>query len=206
MATMGEVIRRSRQNLGPPPRELPREERQAFRLRPSLLMSALFLLRGDKLRIVLRDQGLLRDGGRVVWGSLVQANNILFDPANRQTLPANVIYSPDHYFDGRVSVLQRIAHQIFELKGTSPADKELKKFARAITDELLRTMRLPLPRSLSEDREVYFTTCLIQPSHLPEGYLATGYFPLVIYPEQTDAVMILPSDYWPDELCESWGG
>jgi hypothetical protein len=205
MATMSEAIRRCRQNLGSPPRQLPPEERRSFRLRPSLYVSFLFLLRRDKLRLILRDQDLLRDCGRVVWGFLVQANNILFDPANRQVLPANVIYSPDQYFDGRVSVLEGIAHKLFELKGTSPRDKELRRFARAITDELLRTMRLPLPGSLCENREVYFTTCFVQPSHLPDGYLAASYFPLVISPEQTEAVMILPSAYWPDELRAAWG-
>jgi hypothetical protein len=205
MATMGEVIRQCRQNLGSPPRQLTPEERRSFRLRPSLQVSIRMVLGRDKLRLILHDQNLLRDGGRVVWGFLVQANNMLFDPANRLVLPANVIYSPDQSFDGRVSVLEGIAHKLFELKGTSPRDKELRRFAHAITDELLRTMRLPLPGSLCENREVYFTTCLVQPSHLPDGHLGASYFPLVICPEQTEAVMILPSEYWPDELCAAWG-
>ena len=82
----------------------------------------------------------------------------------------------------------------------------MERFARAITDELARTMRLPLPRSLCQGKESYLTTCLIQPSHLPRGYLATGFFPLVICPEKTEAVMILPARYWPQELRKSWAG
>ena len=128
----------------------------------------------------------------------------MFDPDNRRTLPGNLIYSPDTYFDDRLPQLRQVASGLFELKGTAPGDKELRKFARAITDEMARTMRLPLPRSLSQGREVYFTTCLIQPSHLPDGFLAAGYFPLLICPEETDVVMILPERYWPDELREVW--
>lgn len=130
MATMGEVIRHCRQNLGSPPRQFPPEERRSFRLRPSFQVRFRMLLGRDKLRLILDDQDLLRDGGRVVWGFLVQANNVLFDPANRLVLPANVIYSPDQSFDGRVSVLEGIAHKLFELKGTSPRDKELRRLAR----------------------------------------------------------------------------
>jgi len=45
----------------------------------------------------------------------------------------------------------------------------------------------------------------IQPSHLPAGHLASGFFPLLICPEKTEAVMVLPCPYWPEELREAWG-
>ena len=167
-------------------------------------MNLVWILTRDKLRRVVLDQDLLRDHGCVVWGALVQANSMLFAHRNRQTLPANVIYSPDPYFDNNVEALRDLAHVLFELKGKRAASRELWKFARAITNEMLRAMRLPQPRSLTENREVYFTTCLIQPSHLPAGYLASGFFPLLICPDKTDAVMILPCAYWPAELYDAW--
>jgi hypothetical protein len=201
---MGEVIRACRQRFGSPPRALSADEQRSFRINPSWFLKAMLNLTGDKLRVIIRQQDLLRDSGHVVWGCLVQANNALFSPRSHQVLPANVIYSPDAFFDSRVSVLQNIAQGLFELKGTRPPDKELRKFASAITNELARTMRLPLPPSISQQKEVYLTTCLIQPSHLPAGHLAAGYFPLVICPEKTDAVMILPAWYWPEEAQEAW--
>ncbi len=167
-------------------------------------MRVVFWLSGDKLRTILRDQDILRDHGRVVWGFLVQANQLLFDPRNRLVLPANVIYSPEAYFDDQAPELQAVAQGLFQLKGTAPNDDELERFAAAVTDELARTMRLALPRSLCSGQEAYFTTCLIQPSHLPGGRLASGYFPLVICPEKTEAVMILPVRYWPEELRDGW--
>jgi hypothetical protein len=204
MPTFGEMIQRCRDKFGSAPREMERQEQDEFRLRPSFLMRLIFLLSFDKLRRVVRDQNILRDHGQVVWGFLVQANQILFNPKNRQVLPANVIYSPDTYFDNRPEEMQDVAGGFFQLKGTAPGDKEMERFANAITDELARTMKLPLPRSLCQGKEAFFTTCLIQPSHLPQGYLASGFFPLVICPEKTEAVMILPARYWPKELRESW--
>ena len=102
--------------------------------------------------------------------------------------------------------LQALAGGLFQLKGDSPEDEELERVANAITDELKRTLRLALPRSVTDGRKIFFTTCFIQPSHLPDGFLAQGFFPLIVYPEETDAVMILPANYWPEELFESWAG
>ena len=94
---------------------------------------------------------------------LVQANSVLFNPRNRRMMPANVIYSPDTYFDDRVPQLLDVAGGLFDLKGTHPGDRELAQFSRAITNEMAGTMRLPLPRSLCDGKKAYLTTCLIQP-------------------------------------------
>jgi hypothetical protein len=199
-----DLIDACRERLGPTPRDLPAAERQGFRLQPSLFMRCILWLTFDKLRVVLRDQDLLRDHGQVVWGQIVQANNALFSPGNRQTLPANVLYSTDAYYDDNVEELEGLAHGMFELKGTVPKDPELRRFAQAISDEMARTMRLEFPESLCEGRQVIFTTCLIHPPHLPGGYLARGFFPLLICPKRTDAVMILPARYWPRVLRRIW--
>src|SRR5262249_19189053 len=114
MAELGELIQRCRKYLGAPPRELVGKEQNYFRLRPSLLMRAVFMLNGDKLGLILRDQHILRDYGRVVWGCLVQANQVLFNPSNRQMLPANVIYSPDTYFDDHLTFLRSVASELFD--------------------------------------------------------------------------------------------
>lgn len=201
-----EMIERCRSSFGSAPRELGSESQRLFRLRPSLILRIYLFLNGGMLRSFLRDQNILRDQGRVVWGVLVQANQILFNPDNRSVLPAEIICSPDTYFDDRVPLLQSLAQGLYQLKGTSPQDKELARFAHAITDERLRSLRLPLPRSICEGKEAHLMPCLVQPSHLPGQHLAAGFFPLVICPEKTDAVMILPSQYWPVELCVAWLG
>src|SRR5437016_3531409 len=77
---LGEIMKCCRSNFGAAPRELSQVERKFFRLQPSPLMRFLFWASRDKLRTVLRDQDALRDHGRVVWGFLVQGNQLLFDP------------------------------------------------------------------------------------------------------------------------------
>src|SRR5262249_52306381 len=129
---MRELIEGCRKRFGDPARDGSEADRGAFRFRPGWLLRTMLFLTRDKLRIVLRDQDLLREHGQVVWGHLVQANTVLFNPRNRQALPANVLYSPDPYFDEQLPLLGELAHGIFDLKGRSPRDKEMRHFAEAI--------------------------------------------------------------------------
>ena len=178
--------------------------RESFNIHLSFLTRARLIIFGDKLRQILREQNCLRDQGRIVWGVLVQANNALFDPNNRQTLPANLIFSPDNHFDDSLPTLQQLARRIADLREASPANAQVKQLALAVSNKTLRTMRLQVPPVLCHDRQVFFTTCLIHPPHLPAHFLGASFFPLVICPEKTEAVMILPSTYWPEQLRESW--
>jgi hypothetical protein len=177
---------------------------EEFRIRVAFITRVAWFMIRDKLRIILRDQYELHDEGRVVWGALIQANQLLFDPANRTTLPAAGVYSPDRYYDDHVEDLQSIAQTLSELKGTKPKEPRLRRLVDLITDELARALRLQVPEEMCEGREVYLTTFLVQPSHLPDGYLAQGFFPLLIAPRTTAAVMVLPARYWPPELLQLW--
>lgn len=198
------VIQTCRQCLGPHPRDLGDAGREAFRLELNPILASTFQQTNDPLLRIIEDQAALRDRGRVVWGHIVQANSLLFDPANRMTLAANVVYSPDPYFDGRVSLLADIAHGLFAQKGTTPADRDLREFVRVITDERERVLRRELPRRYCEGRSVYFATCLIQPGHLPGNCLTQSAFPLLINPAETRLVMVLPARFWPARLIARW--
>jgi hypothetical protein len=202
----GEVaaLQACRERFGPPPRSLGPDDAEAFRLALDPELEEAFAADDDKLLRVVEEQDALRDRGLVVWGHLVQANSILFDPDNTGTLPANVLYSTDPFFDGRASVLGRIARGLFAQKGTSGADRELREFVRIITDEYERLLRRELPRGYCGGRSVHFATFLVQPSHLPGNCLRRPVFPLVVSPEETEAVMVLPSRYWPPEVVAQW--
>lgn len=167
-------------------------------------LEAAFRQSNDPMLRILTDQQTLLDRGEVVWGRLVQANQILFDPSNHFTAPANVIYSLDPYFDGRGDILGGIAHGLFARKGSVPGDRELREFVRVITDERERIMRRELPRGYCGGRSVYFTTCFIQPSHLPGNRIARPEFPLLVNFQETEGVMVLPSRFWPPELVSRW--
>jgi hypothetical protein len=201
-----QLLRACRERFGAPPRQLAAADARACRLTLTPDVDQLFRRDRDPLLRILADQHVLRDRGQVYWGHLVQANQMLFDPQNPHTLPANVIYSTDPFFDGRVAILASIGHGLFAQKGSSGADPELRAFVRAITNERERILRRELPAGYCGNRPVYFTTCFIQPGHLPDHCVARPAFPLLVNFEETEAVMILPSRFWPPELVSSWRG
>lgn len=199
-----ELIQACRDRIGQSPRSLSASESAQFRLSLMPDLEAALRSTNDPMLRILDDNEALRNRGKVVWGQLVQANQILFDPRNNVTAPANVIYSTDPDFDGRVEFLARIAHGLFAQKGTVSRDRELREFVRVITDELERIMRRELPRHYCGGRSVYFTTCFVQPNHLPGNRIARPDFPLLVNFEETESVMILPSRLWPRELVSDW--
>ena len=196
-----EVIGRCRDLFGPPPRPI---SSPADRIALSPELREAFVESGDGLLRILEDQDRLLSNGRVVWGHLVQANQILFDPDNRFTCPANVVYSTDPFFDGRLSLLSSMARGLFARKGSTSAGREIQAFVDAVTDEMARVLRREMPHSYTGGRSVYFATCFIQPTHLPDGYLKRSSFPVIVSPEETPAMMLLPSRHWPPELVSQW--
>ncbi|WP_020470388.1 hypothetical protein [Zavarzinella formosa] len=193
-----------RELIGPTPRSLDGREADACRLELSPDLAALLTQSKDQLLRIIADQKALRDRGQVVWGHLVQANKILFEPDNTLTLPANVVYSLDPYFDGRVAQLATIARGLFARKGSVPGERELREFVRVITDERERIMRRELPRTYCGGHSVYFTSCFIQPGHLPGNCLLQSAFPMLVNYKETEAVMLLPSRFWPKPLVSQW--
>jgi hypothetical protein len=199
------LIRACRDRIGLPPRKLIVAELEACQLNVDPEMEARFRESSDPMLRILADQQKLLEGGEVVWGRLVQANQVLFDPSNNYTAPANVIYSVDPHFDGRVDILGEIADGLFARKGTVPPERELREFVRVITDERERIMRRELPRKYCGGRSVYFTSCFIRPGHLPGNRVAQSEFPLLVNFRETEAVMVLPSRFWPADLVAQWG-
>ncbi|MGG6298168.1 hypothetical protein ACQ4M4_27560 [Leptolyngbya sp. AN02str] len=199
-----EIIQACRDRFGPPPRSLSDKEAAICRLELSPRIQDIFEEKNDSMLQILVDQHLLRDRGKIVWGHLIQANQRLFDPNNTDTLAADVIYSLDPYFDGRARLLRRLAQDLFTYKGTVPTEPELQDLVRAITNERERIMGYKLPLSYCRGKLVFCTTCFLQPSHMPEGFLAQSVFPLLVNLKETKAVMMLPYHFWPSQLINQW--
>ncbi|WP_432173924.1 hypothetical protein [Streptomyces sp. Tue6028] len=160
---------------------------------------------GDPLLDILEQQDLLLEKGTVVWASIVQANNLLFEPG-RNDHPAVVLYSTDpEIFDDQPEELRVIARKLFSLKGKLLSDPELQPFSNMLCREMSREMRMPVPRSLVGSAPVYCTDVIVARRHLPSGTLSSGLFPLLIHPT-CSATMILPSRFWPAELLRVWEG
>lgn len=155
----------------------------------------------DGLSEVFRQQRTLLSQGRVVWGALVQANNLLFEPGPLDH-PAMLVYSLDTYFDARPRELRLIGSKVFALKGTAPDDPELNSLARLITEEVDRSMGLQLPPVFSP-RDLRSAVYMVFRQHIPNGVLSCGLFPILTHPS-TPVVMILPFEFWPAELTILW--
>lgn len=157
----------------------------------------------DELLLIYRDQKKLIDHGQVAIAMLVQGNVVLFKKGYEDA-PANVIYSDDLRAENLLERLRTAALQIFSLKEMKPEDPEELKFARMVSYEYSRDFRITLPDKFAPDLNATYTTIMVHRKHLPEGYLANEFFPLLIH-EESRAAMILPARYWSKELLADWG-
>lgn len=146
---------------------------------------------------------VLAEHGQVVWGSIVQANNKLFQPGN-EDLPGVTVYSRDSYFDGRPEQLFAIASAGGVLKNTNPADTELSRVASRLTDEYDLSEGASLPKRLTGGRELTISTTIFHRARLPITILSCCIFPIVIAPDLTPANMVLQLQYWPMRLRKCW--
>jgi hypothetical protein len=179
-----------------------RQSRLSERTLASLVMNPpAWMKSSDGLSEVFRQQRLLLREGQIVWGALVQANNLLFEPGTSDH-PAMLVYSSDRYFDVRPAELRLIGSKVFALKGTDPADPELNSLARLITEEVDRSMGLRLPPVFSP-RDLRSAVFMVFRRHIPNGVLSCGLFPILTHPT-TDAVLIVPFEFWPAELTILW--
>lgn len=191
------LLEECRQNFGPAPRAFKWQDKQSLQAAPPAWC------RTDALMMIYRQRPRLLREGRIVWGHLVQANNLLFNPGP-QDCPASIIYGLSPDWDSDLDGLETIAHKIFALKGTMPDDPALQEFARGITDEMRRDFRVQVPAQLLDDaqqgRDLCLTTIMVMRQNLPFGFLTSSAFPLLVLPEHTDATLILPARFWPQTL------
>ena len=157
----------------------------------------------DDLMLIYRDQKKLIDHGQVAIAMLVQGNVTLFKKGYEDA-PANVVYSDDLRAENLLDRLRAAALKIFEMKGTEPEDPDALKFAKMVSYEYSRGFRITVPDKFAPDLNVTYTTIMVHRKHLPEGYLANEFFPLLIH-EESRAAMILPARYWSKELLADWG-
>jgi Fe-S cluster assembly iron-binding protein IscA len=159
---------------------------------------------GDDVPEALRPHyEILLDTGHIVWGTLAQVNTGMFLPGPND-LPGETVYSTDAYFDDHPRDLAEIGRAAFALKNTEPVDRNLQRVAALMTNEYDRTPRQPLPRQLTEGREVFLAITIFHRSCLPNGIVSARVFPLLIDPGRTEANMILPMPYWSDLLQGGW--
>lgn len=163
-----------------------------------------YILMDRRFNPQLRDQRMLLERGTVVWGAIIQANEILFDPKGMYpSLPAAIVYSTDRVYDANPELLIEQAHSMYDLKGKT-CTPEMQAFADKLANEMVADIKLAIPRGFTDSAQCYYATLLIARKHLPQNHLANGFFPVLIAPNETDAVTVLPHAYWDSQFSSAW--
>ena len=181
--------------VGDPPRGIFSAFRRRTRLTPPRWLKPEDLI----ARIYQSQRQILRDG-RARWAAIVQANALLFRPG-LETCPSQIVYSPDNSVP--LPELMRIAGETFALKDTKPVDPAARRIADMLTDERERALDWPLPRNLTNGRNVVTTVAMIQRDQVPGGFLGMNYFPIVADPT-TSMALLIPSEFWPEDFWDEW--
>jgi hypothetical protein len=192
-------IEECRRRLGPAPRRFSIVDWAYLTIDPPPFVRC----RPDGYAIVYRDQREVRARGNVVWGALVQANFMLFEPGPHD-VPALVLYTLDPSFDDRPDELQSAANRLFELKGKQGLAPEAQRVGDIIAAESTPKLRAPVPSSLVGARDAFLASIVVHRKHLPLGYLSGRWLPLLVCAEASDAAIVVPSRYWPDALLDRW--
>lgn len=197
---MKTLLDQSRQKLGNPPRKISFFQK----LFTKLPKKGWILKSGTGLEKVYEDQGLLMEKGKVIWGAVVIANEVLWQGDDDAT--AAIIFSMDSYYDDNLKDLLSLAKLINKIakSGTTKYDPALKPVIDSIISRNTPLFNSQLPESFTDGRKVYFTVLPVFLKHLPFPVLQQGWFPMLAHPAKTNMTMVLPYKYWVNKLQDNW--
>ena len=155
----------------------------------------------DDLRFLFDNAPALLDGGRVVWGAVVQANTALFEPGPMAGAPGEILYDPH----GRTpdADLHAMARTVLTLKGRRFDLPDLATISHYLNDEHIRVFGLDLPARLAP-YPLKVSSTWFDRQHLPGGVLAQPLVPILIHDAHPGVVLPLPARFWPPNLREAW--
>lgn len=156
----------------------------------------------DAMWINYRDQWKLLTEGMPVWGTIVQANSLMFEPG-RHDCPGTVLYARTRRHGDDLIRLSEIASNLFQLKGKHADDPECQRYGDMLEDEMDRAMGIKVPEKITGGIPLRSASVIFHRKHLPVNYLAAGFFPLLIH-QKTKSCMVLPSRFWSRDLIEHW--
>lgn len=160
----------------------------------------------DKLNVIFRDKDIVFQNGQIYYAYLVQANEILFDKNNKANAPAHVLYSTHPIVEKYPEFLENLGSEMFYYKGKPEEEipKTLRNVVRIITDEYDRSsvnfnLKLPNPENpdeIIENVDVHFCPVMVFRKDIPNRVLQGSFLPVLVAPNHSPAVLILPKEYW----------
>ncbi|CAM2070510.1 hypothetical protein SCOR_34365 [Sulfidibacter corallicola] len=193
-----------RRHFGRPPRTGPDSREHWSRPMPGWLEAA-----PDRSRLAafFSEQPEILERGDVVWGMLVQAHEALFDADGEfEAVPGEFVYSRDPHYTEHLAELRDIAKDVYRLKDYRPRNEPLMRFAEKVFDAHDEVFDLPVPKILTNGRDVRFSHLIVHREHLPEGYMAKTWLPLIAPPEGLHHAAVVNRHFWPQALVETWLG
>src|SRR5688500_9241296 len=120
---MADPLHECIRNFGRAPRELSLWDRLTYLRvpKPAWLRAE----PDDKLNALFQNLPTLFANGTVVWGHIIQANRMMFE-AGPINCPGEFVYSLEDARIANPQNLQKVAHELYSLKGTEPDDVELQ--------------------------------------------------------------------------------
>lgn len=196
-----EMIRESRQAFGAAPRSFGFWERWNYlRIpKPAWLTNE----PDHQLAQLLSRQQEMFQHGHLVWGHIVQANKLLFEPG-KDNCPALIVYAPDPEMQMDPRLLEDVAQKAFQLKGTKPREREKLAIAQMMTDEMSQPTGFPIPRSICSIGNLMISITFCARHHFPKKQIMGNIFPMVRHAEEPEWVLPLPDKYWAKRLVEWW--
>jgi hypothetical protein len=153
----------------------------------------------------------LWEHGRLVWGTVIRVHPGALEVGKDAPITM-MLYSTEPFFDARIDALQEIAYHLRSLP--IRALHEETTLPAGVTPQIERNAPLfhyQVPTALSEGivpakeaSTLFLGSVRLHRSRLPLPLLTGLWFPLIIVPELTTTVMVLPQTYWAQALIERW--
>ena len=162
----------------------------------------------DRLYSIYKEHTTLCTHGKIYYGCIVQANEILFRYFPQTDHPGNLIYTTDPLAERNPWVLRQFASTLFYYKDKPEQDtpQELREIVAVIRDEMDRSsFSFRASSGDSPAMDMTFLALMIFRKHLPKRTLKGSIVPIIAAPEYCKSVMILPKKYWTKALIEDWG-
>jgi hypothetical protein len=146
------------------------------------------------------DAELLRRHGTVVWGVVIEVCN----PVTAPDAAVVVLYSMDDALLDNPGPFVEIARWVKSLKDAPHVDRRAQAVAAMLRCNWQPGACVSLALDLVDGREVYVATAAWRRAGLPGSRLVDLLLPIVVMPEATATVGVLPVHCWAGELAGEW--
>jgi hypothetical protein len=144
-----------------------------------------------------RDQRVLLQRGRVVWGAITAVKDTTVAPGTGEIA---VVYATGRSFDEIPEKLQEFGQQLAE----RVRDEARAEDGQTWKQKLGYDCKVALPSQWTAGTQCYGGNLLVSLPNLPGGQVSHWLLPLLILPEHTDASIVLPQFYWDELLVTEW--